>query len=53
MPFEQGVAKGRADLAANPKPLAKVAAEYRRMPREKATLNIVQDADGNPIITRE
>lgn len=53
MPFERGVAQGRADMAARPKSPAEVAAEYRRMPRERATLAIVQDADGNPIITQE
>jgi hypothetical protein len=51
--FEQGVAQGRADLAARPKPLAEVAAAYRAAPREKATLAFVQDADGNAVITRE
>lgn len=50
--FERGLAKGRADLAAERKPLGEIAAEYRQVEKPKAKFTIVQDASGKAVIQR-
>jgi hypothetical protein len=50
--FDKGLAEAQAQLAAQGKSLAEVAAEYRRTERARAKLTIIQDSVGNAVILR-
>lgn len=50
--FDKGLAEGRAELAAQHKSLAEVAAENRLAERPRAKFMISQDAEGKAILIR-
>ncbi len=51
--FEAGLARGRAELAAQQKTLGEVAAENRRAEKAKAKFTLTQDAEGKAVIQRQ
>ena len=51
--FDDGLARGEAELAARKKTLADVAAESRHAEKPKAKLIITQDAVGNVVMLRQ
>jgi len=51
--YKDGLARGEAELAAQKKTLAEVAAENRHSDKPKARLIITQDAIGDAIIQRQ
>lgn len=53
VPFEQAVEQGRAALAAKPKTLAEIAAEYRAQKRAKAEVAFVQDNSGKAVTQKQ
>jgi hypothetical protein len=48
--FDQAVAEGKAMAAANEKSLGQIAAEISTVPKAKAKLAFVQDANGNAVL---